>query len=77
MIIVIAFFAMIILSHWFVNKTQLGVAMRAVSQDKTAAAFMGIDSNRVITYSFIFGAVWQQLQQDYTEVQLNFCVQRR
>jgi branched-chain amino acid transport system permease protein len=56
MIIVIAFIAMIILSL-LVRKTQLGVAMRAVSQDKTAAAFMGIDSNRVITYSFIFGAV--------------------
>ena len=56
MIIVIAIIAMIILSL-VVRKTQLGVAMRAVSQDKTAAAFMGIDSNRVITYSFIFGAV--------------------
>lgn len=56
MIIVIAVLAMVILSL-LIKKTRLGTAMRAVSQDKTAAGFMGINTNRVISSAFVFGAV--------------------
>jgi branched-chain amino acid transport system permease protein len=39
-----------------VQKTKMGTAMRAVSEDRDAAALMGIDSNKVIIFTFILGA---------------------
>ena len=36
--------------------TRLGKAMRAVSQDPTAAALLGIDVDRVIAATFFIGA---------------------
>ncbi|MDD6346690.1 MAG: branched-chain amino acid ABC transporter permease [Lachnospiraceae bacterium] len=56
LIIIFAVITMIILS-FIVKKTKLGTAMRAVAQDKKAAGFMGINTNRVITSAFVFGAV--------------------
>ena len=56
MIIVIAIVVMLLLNT-IVRKTRLGTAMRAVSQDPTAAGFMGINTNRVISIAFVFGAV--------------------
>ncbi len=56
MIIVIAIVAMIVLTQ-LIKRTRLGTSMRAVSQDKIAAGLMGISTNRVISYAFIFGAV--------------------
>ena len=38
---------------WLVQKTKSGKAMRAVAQDKDAAAMMGIDVNRTISFTFI------------------------
>ena len=40
----------------FVNKTKLGKAMRAVSEDKAAASLMGISVNRTITLTFAIGS---------------------
>ena len=40
----------------FINKTQLGKAMRAVSEDKEAAGLMGISTNRTITITFAIGS---------------------
>lgn len=40
----------------FINKTRLGKAMRAVSEDKSAAALMGISVNRTITLTFAIGS---------------------
>jgi branched-chain amino acid transport system permease protein len=56
MIIIIAILTMIVLNV-IIKKTRLGVAMRAVSQDRIAAGFMGIDTDRVVSVSFVFGAV--------------------
>lgn len=56
MIIVIAVVAMVVL-NLLIKKTRLGTAMRAVSQDKMAAGFMGVSTNRIISSAFIFGAV--------------------
>jgi len=39
----------------FVRSTRLGKAMRAVSQDQTAAALVGIDVDRVIAATFFIG----------------------
>ena len=40
----------------FINKTKLGKAMRAVSEDKAAASLMGISVNRTITLTFAIGS---------------------
>jgi branched-chain amino acid transport system permease protein len=38
---------------WLVQKTRQGKAMRATAQDKDAAAIMGIDVNRTISFTFL------------------------
>jgi branched-chain amino acid transport system permease protein len=47
--------AMLVL-YLIVQKTKMGTAMRAVSEDRDAAALMGIDSNKVIIFTFVLGA---------------------
>lgn len=46
---------MIVLT-FFTNKTKMGKAMRAVSEDKGAAQLMGIDVNRTISLTFAIGS---------------------
>ena len=41
--------------QWFVHETRTGKAMRATAQDREAAALMGIDINRTISYAFLLG----------------------
>jgi len=40
----------------FINKTRMGKAMRAVSEDRGAAELMGISVNRTITVTFAIGS---------------------
>ena len=40
----------------FIDKTKLGKAMRAVSEDKDAATLMGISVDRTITLTFAIGS---------------------
>ncbi len=40
----------------FVNKTLIGTAMRATSQDMVASRLMGINVNRIISVTFLVGA---------------------
>jgi len=40
-----------------INKTKIGMAMRAVSRDYDTAALMGIKINRVITFTFAVGSL--------------------
>lgn len=47
--------SMLILS-WLVQKTKMGKAMRAVSEDTGAAQLMGININRTITFTFAVGS---------------------
>ena len=54
MVIGTALTAMLLL-YLIVQKTKMGTAMRAVSEDRDAAAMMGIDVNKVITFTFILG----------------------
>jgi branched-chain amino acid transport system permease protein len=42
----------LLLLSWFVTSTRQGKAMRAVSQDRDAAAMMGINVNRTISVTF-------------------------
>jgi len=41
---------------WIVNRTRIGTAMRAVSFNATAAALVGINNDRVITFTFALGS---------------------
>lgn len=42
--------------YLIVQRTKVGTAMRAISQDKTAASLMGINANRVISFTFALGS---------------------
>lgn len=43
--------------HWFINKTKLGRYMRAVADNSSLAAIVGINETKVADYSFIIGSV--------------------
>jgi branched-chain amino acid transport system permease protein len=40
---------------WFVNRTKVGKAMRAVAQDRPTASLMGINVDRIIALTFVVG----------------------
>jgi branched-chain amino acid transport system permease protein len=48
--------ALMVLLDWLVFRTKIGRAMRAVSFSERNAALMGIDVNKVISFTFILGA---------------------
>lgn len=54
-IIVITIVLMIILQY-IIHKTKTGKAMRAVALDKDTAKLMGINVNRIISYTFAIGS---------------------
>src|SRR5579875_554359 len=54
LVIVAALIAMLCL-YLIVQRTKMGTAMRAVSEDADAAAMMGIDVNKVIVFTFMLG----------------------
>ncbi|MCX7842252.1 MAG: branched-chain amino acid ABC transporter permease [Clostridia bacterium] len=56
---IISFFIavlLMVLLFYVVNHTKTGKAMRAVSHDMNAALLMGIDVNRIISFTFAIGA---------------------
>ena len=53
-VIASAFVAMIIL-YLIIQRTRMGTAMRAVSEDTDAASLMGIDVNKVVVFTFALG----------------------
>lgn len=54
-VIVVAVVLMVAL-QWMVTRTKLGRAMRAVAQDREAAALMGVNVDRIISFTFFIGA---------------------
>lgn len=56
--IVIILFALCImlLLNLFIKKSKIGIAMRAVAQDSTAASLMGISTDFIISVAFVIGA---------------------
>jgi branched-chain amino acid transport system permease protein len=48
--------AIMVVLSLFINKTKLGKAMRAVSEDKSAAQLMGINVNSTISVTFAIGS---------------------
>jgi branched-chain amino acid transport system permease protein len=55
LVIVVALVLMVGL-QWLVTRTRTGRAMRAVAQDREAAALMGVNVNRIIAITFFIGA---------------------
>jgi len=55
-IVFITAVVLMIILNFLVQKTKIGKAMRAVSQDKEAASLMGIDINRIISLTFALGS---------------------
>jgi branched-chain amino acid transport system permease protein len=47
--------ALMILLYWFINRTRIGTAIRAVAIDQGAAKLMGINVNNVISLVFLIG----------------------
>ncbi|GAB6035699.1 branched-chain amino acid ABC transporter permease [Fundidesulfovibrio butyratiphilus] len=48
--------SMMILLSLIINKTRVGTAMRALAQNQTSAALMGINVDRVIAFTFALGS---------------------
>jgi branched-chain amino acid transport system permease protein len=46
---------LLLVMSWIVTQTRVGKAMRAVAQDQDAARLMGIDVNRIISFTFLLG----------------------
>src|SRR5437763_4505060 len=55
LVLVVAAVMMVAL-QWLVTRTRVGRAMRAVAQDREAAALMGVNVNRIIAVTFFIGA---------------------
>jgi branched-chain amino acid transport system permease protein len=55
LVIVVTLFLLVGLS-WIVLKTRFGLALRALSQNRDAAALMGVNSNAVIAMTFALGS---------------------
>ncbi|PQV64883.1 amino acid/amide ABC transporter membrane protein 1, HAAT family [Abditibacterium utsteinense] len=49
-------FVLMLMLEAIVNKTRIGRAMRAVSHDRAAAQLMGIDTDRIIAFTFALGS---------------------
>jgi branched-chain amino acid transport system permease protein len=54
-IVILTALAAMLFLYLVVQKTRMGTAMRAVSEDRDAAAMMGIDVNKVIVFTFVLG----------------------
>lgn len=56
-LVVVFVTAVLLASMWFiVQKTKIGTAMRAVSFNQQAAALMGVNINRIISFTFGLGS---------------------
>lgn len=48
---------LVLILMWLVNKTKIGMSMRAVSRDYEAASLMGIKLNKTILFTFAIGSL--------------------
>ena len=55
-LVIVAALTMMTVLYLFVMRTKTGTSIRAVSEDKSTAALMGIDVNRAIVTTFALGA---------------------
>jgi branched-chain amino acid transport system permease protein len=57
LLVVVAAIVMMLVLDRIVKKTKLGRGIRAVAQDSETATLMGVNIDRVITYTFLLGGV--------------------
>ena len=57
LIVVIVTFPVLFALMWLVLRTRQGKAMRATAQDRDAAAMMGINVNRTISFTFVIAGM--------------------
>jgi len=55
-LVIVAAVLMMLALYWFVMRTKTGTAIRAVSEDQSTAALMGINVDRAIVTTFALGA---------------------
>ena len=56
-LVVLVLTALLLVAMWFiVQRTKIGMAMRAVSYNEQAAALMGVNVNAVISFTFALGS---------------------
>lgn len=55
-IVIVTAAILMVALQWMVTSTRIGRAMRAVAQDREAAALMGVNVDRVISFTFLIGA---------------------
>jgi branched-chain amino acid transport system permease protein len=55
-LVIVVAVALMVALQWLVTRTRTGRAMRAVAQDREAAALMGVNVNRIIAITFFIGA---------------------
>jgi branched-chain amino acid transport system permease protein len=60
-IIILATLAVMLFLQFLVRKTKIGIAMRATSFDKPTSRLMGIQVDRVISFTFAIGAAFAAL----------------
>jgi len=56
-VVIVAAALMMAALYLFTQRTRVGKAIRAVSEDKDAAALMGIDIDRMIVVTFVIGGI--------------------
>ncbi|WNS76359.1 branched-chain amino acid ABC transporter permease [Bacillus sp. DTU_2020_1000418_1_SI_GHA_SEK_038] len=57
--------------YLFLNFTKIGIAIKAVSQDRKAAALMGINVNRIVMVTFLLGSMLAALAGIITALNYN------
>jgi len=55
-VVVVAALALMAGLTWMIRRTKMGKAMRATAQDAEAAAFMGIETDRIVMWTFFIGS---------------------
>lgn len=47
---------LLIILNYLIEKTKMGIAMRAVSKDQETASLMGVDVNKTVSFTFAIGS---------------------